>query len=112
MFCECNVSVTFYRQIERWAAQYNVILPALNVQNVILQDFRCNIQQSLKHMCILLYKLMVFQNRNDKSKNIIQSFQQKIVYIEKIEYKIASNRNKLLLHFKKWSPFSNILNLK
>ena len=109
LFCDCSTSVTFYKEIEVLAAQFDITLPPLTFENIILQNHTCNSKNSLKQLLILLYKLIVFQNRSNMSNNNIHMFQQRLLSIETIEYKVACKRSKIELHLKKWSPLSCLL---
>ena len=109
LFCECNIAITLYRQIETWASECSITMPQLNVENVILQHFPCNTDNSIKHLLILLYKFILFQHRNIKSNISVDVFVQKVTSIEKIEYKVADKRGKICTHLKKWSSLLNVI---
>ena len=80
-------------------------MPVNNFDNVVLQ----NVEEGgyLVQLFILMYKMLVFQNREKDRENNMYVFKGKIAYTEKVERKIAMKNCKIEYHLKKWTIYLN-----
>ena len=85
-----------------WASEMDIDMPSFCFENIILQNFESD-NRYVVHLLILIYKYMVFRNKEKHNDNNMYNYKAKINYIENVERKIAMKNQKIAIHLKKWS---------
>ena len=107
LFCHCNVAVTLYRQIQQWAKYYHISLPDMNVNTILYGISPCSMQNALINHIILIYKQILFNHRNTKTKNkLMAHFVKRLNDVRILECNIARTKNKSTLHNMKWRLYN------
>ena len=95
LFCHYNVAVTLYRQIQQWAKYYHISLPDMNVNTILYGISPCSMQNALINHIILIYKQILFNNRNTKTNNkLLAHFVKRLNDVRILECNIARTKNK------------------
>ena len=90
-----------YLQIKTWLSKFNINMPEQSLSNVILGPEGEDDCPLINHI-LLMFKIVIYKARN---KEIIPNLNYFINYLkqtQKIEAKIAQNRNKMKYHNRKW----------
>lgn len=101
LFIECMESKNFYFQIKTWLYQFDIILPELNIANIILgvESKKC---EALINQILIIYKLLLYKYRSQGKIPTLHLFLNHLRLTQTIEYKIALKRGKLVNHLSKW----------
>ena len=91
-------------RIVEWADGLGINMPENIYENKVLQNFQKE-NGNLIHLFILMYKLLVFENRDACAENNVNNFKARIANLQKIEYQIAMKKGKIGLHLKKWATY-------
>ena len=73
LFCTCPIAVTLYRTIQEWCDSFNITIPEIDPVTIIYGILPCTQSTKLINHIILLYKMILFDNRDKKK--ILQLFQ-------------------------------------
>lgn len=104
-FVNCIESRNVYLSIKNWLSNYEVILPELNLSNIIL----CSGNSSLVNFIILLYKVHLYKARSQEKRPHFKVFQNSIKLFENIEYNIAIRKFKLASHLQKFEKLKKAI---
>ena len=110
LFCECPVSVTLFMQIKTWRNNLGIKLPDMNYSNIIIGVLPCTGINMLINHIIMMFKQILFYNRDKSFTPTLSMFQIQLNQIERIEYKIAVKNGKTYNHLCKWSNYLQIQN--
>ena len=107
IFVYCEHSRCLHRKIRIWTKSVGIILPELNIPNIILGV------DSEKHspainLILTVYKVLLYSSRSGGQIPNLQAFINQLRYYEIIERKISSKSDKLTYHFKKWTNLLSI----
>ena len=85
------------------------MLPNLT-EKLIFLGFLDNQSNSviINHL-ILLFKKFLYENRGNRFKINVTSFQVYVAYVYEIENKIAKKRRKIEAHLRKWETIADLL---
>ena len=89
-----------YREIGIWTKSAGIILPDLNIPNIIL-GVVSEKQNSIINLILTVYKLLLYKSRSGGQVPSLQLFVNQLRHYEKIERKIANKQDKLQYHLKK-----------
>ena len=104
LFTSCRVTLTLWEQLHSWISGTDICLPeSMDPQKIILGAKNAKTPDFviINHI-ILLFKRYIYLKRQDNNCITIFGIKHFIKYIERIEHKIAFNRDKLDTHYKKW----------
>ncbi|KAL9989442.1 hypothetical protein ACROYT_G003991 [Oculina patagonica] len=108
LFVHCEHSKSLYRDIRIWTKSAGIVLPELNISNIILgKDSEKN--SAIINLILTVFKLLIYKSRSGGQMPSVQRFINELNFYEKIERNIARKRDKLACHFKKWSNLVSIL---
>ena len=109
LLLECRISAALWPQVKSWCTR------AINLSDLCPKIIYFGISSGtsdnlvLNNHIILLYKKFPYDYRNDAYRISLRSFQHYLLRIQEIERKIASDKNKLTSHLKKWDNLLDIL---
>ena len=108
VFVHCEHSKSLYRDIRIWTKSSGIVLPDLNISNIILGiDSEKN--GAIINLILIVFKLIIYKSRSSGQMPSVQLFINQLGFYEKIERNIARKRDKLACHFKKWTNLLSIL---
>ena len=97
-------------QIKTWCNNLGIKLPDMNYLNIIIGVLPCTGINMLINHIIMLFKHILFYNRDKSFTPTLSMFQIQLNQIERIEYKIAVKNGKTYNHLCKWSKYLQIQN--
>merc|ERR1711872_20349 len=98
IFVECIESKNFYFDIRNWLLKFDIFLPECNKLNIIL-----GVDDTMLNYILLLYKMCLYKAREKgKIPNLIM-FKNCLKHNEKIEYKLAKEKDVVPKHKNKWN---------
>ena len=104
LFVECIEARNYYFEIRNWLGNYGISLPNSNKKNIILGVDKITI-----NFVILLFKYLLYKQREKEKPPSLQQFKNVLRQYEFIERKVAINKNKTLIHNKKWEKIIEAL---
>ena len=109
LFCTCILTQSLWQQLTLWL-QESITLPILDPEIVIfgLWNSQSTDYILINHI-ILLFKRFLYLKRTEKHNVSISGLKGFVKSIENIERQIASGRQKLDIHYKKWNSVLSIL---
>ena len=103
-FVDCIESKNLYFEISEWLKSFDIIMPPCSKRNIIV-----GVDDVLINFIILLFKLYLYQLRGKNNIYIsVSMFKYLVLRYNKIEEKVALNRNKIEIHKKKWDKLKEI----
>ena len=110
LFCNCTLTQQLWKNLQSWVRGY-LILSGLEPSIVILGDWNTKNETNVpvNHL-ILLFKYFIYKNRTVKHAINVHTLKNHVKRLQKIEQRIARNKDRLEKHFKKWEPISQLLN--
>ena len=111
LFCTCTKTRSLWRQLCTWLANQNVMLPSnLEPQTTILGLWNEPMQDLiLINHVILMFKRYIYLKKKETTGPTFFGLKVHIKSMETIERKIASQREKLDFHHKKWDKLAHAL---
>ena len=105
LFFRCNFIKTFWNVIENTLTSLNLIERPFTELEVLIGYFPEGENRIIINFIILMGKRYIYfcRSKGIRPAQRISLFWNRVKYIYKVEYSIASEKNKLPLHFKKWN---------
>jgi len=103
LLVECEKVDVFWKLLAEWLAAYNVILEYLNEVDIILGVCKLGDDKVLINHILLLAKYFIYKCSLKKMIPTVSLFVPRIRYTYDIEFRIATNKDKLPYHYKKWN---------
>ena len=107
----CRVTLTLWEQLHSWISGTGILLPeCMDPQTIILGAWNAKTPDFviINHI-ILLFKCYIYVKRQDNNCINIFGIKNFIKHIERIEHKMALNRDKPDTHYKKWDQLPPVL---
>ena len=104
LFCECAVTSNLLEQFKLWVSDIFLFGKIdIDPQTIIIGAWNLKTPDFIliNHM-ILLFKRYIYLRRQDKDGPNITGLKSFIKNIETVERRIASDKEKLSFHYKKW----------
>ena len=105
LFVECHFSKVFYSSAKNWLRTGGIILPELNLKNVILGSG----SDLTTEFLFVLYKYVLYLYRSKGLVPKLVNFQAKLQEYVVIEFEIAKRSKKLDTHFRKYEKILDLL---
>ena len=108
LFLRCRYASELWIEVKQWL-QSSLMLPNLT-EKLIFLGFLDNqsISVIINHL-ILLFKKFIYENRGNRFKISVTSFQVYVAYVYEIEDKIAKKRQKIEALLRKWETIADLL---
>ena len=101
IFVECIESKNFYFDIRNWLLKFDIFLPECNKLNIIL-----GVDDTMLNYILLLYKMCLYKAREKRKIPNLIMFKNCLKHNEKIEYKLAKEKDVVPKHKNKWNKIS------
>ena len=98
---DCLVSKSFYYKVTEWVKSCGIEMPDLSSSTGIFGILPISEDNTIQNHLILLWKFVLFSNRDKANLDLFQIYKVKVGSVYKIEYVIANKRGKLPTHLKK-----------
>ena len=109
LFCQCDKTQLLWETLSNKVAGF-LLLPKLKPELALLGKWNLNKNEKvLINRIVLLFKRFIFDNRSNRHKIHILALLNYFKTVEKVEQKIAYQKDKLTLHFEKWDLIRHIL---
>ena len=102
LFFYCNVTKTFWEAFCSWLSNFNIIQAAFTTINILFGMFNIGDDFIILNHLILTAKLSIYRCKLNSVHPIKRVYKVKIKAVYQVDKKIASRRNKLTKHTKKW----------
>ena len=111
LFCQCDKTQLLWETLSNKVAGF-LSLPKLEPELAVLGKWNLDKNEKvLINHIVLLFKRFVFDYRSNRHKIHILALLNYFRTVEKVEQKIAYQKDKLKLHFEKWDPIRHSLNI-
>ena len=109
LICNCTLTQQLWKNLQSWVRGY-LFQPGLEPSIVILGDWNTkNDNNVLANHLILLFKYFIYKHRTVKHAINIHAMKNYVKFVQKIEQRIARNKDRLEKHFTKWEPIAQLL---
>ena len=105
LFCDCHLTRSFYFKVQQWCASFDLVLPELNVLNVLYGLIPTGRDTLLINTLLMLYKKIVFSCKSKNSKLLLVTFKVMVKELEIVEKNISKLLNKSMKHKNKWKKY-------
>ena len=85
------------------------MIPNLTEKLIFLGFLDNQLNSVIINQLILLFKKFLYENRGNRFKINVTSFQFYVAHVYEIENKIAKKRRKIEAHFRKWGTIADLL---
>ena len=104
-FSACPVTLHIWKELKKWLSP-EILLPPLTPQNAILgivedESYETDDIKLINHI-LLTFKHSRYNCRDAPTPSNFCYVRKRLKLVQKIEYKIAKDRNTIGLHLKKW----------
>ena len=112
LFLTCPITTNLWQTIQRKCSPF-LTLPDITVSTVHLGFFSEPPDQNMmiKNQVLLSFKQFIYKHRADRPSVNFENFLRYLMLIHKIEFKIAKDKERQEVHWKKWDTllqFSDI----
>ena len=110
LFCNCTSTQQLWENLQSLVGGC-LVLPGLEPSIVILGDWNTkNGNNVLLINLILVFKYFIYKNGTVKHTINIHALKNYVKLVQKIEQRIALNKDRLEKHFTEWEPIAQLLN--
>ena len=102
LFFYCNVTKTFWEAFCSWLSNCNINIQSFKIIEILFGIFNIGDDFIILNHLILTAKLYIYRCKLNSVHPILRVYKAKIKAVYQVEKKIASRRNKLTKHTKKW----------
>ena len=102
LFFYCNVTKTFWEAFCSWLSNCNINIQSFKITEILFGIFNIGDDFIILNHLILTAKLYIYRCKLNSVHTILRVYKAKIKAVYQVEKKIASRRNKLTKHTKKW----------
>ena len=108
LFLRCRYASELWIEVKQWLQ--SSLMPPNLTEKLIFLGFLDNqsISVIINHL-ILLFKKFIYENRGNRFKISVTSFQVHVAYVYEIENKIAKKRQKIEALLRKWETIADLL---
>ena len=102
LFFYCDVTMTFWEVLCSWLDKYKIKLQPFTIMDILFGVFKMGDDFNILNHVILAAKLYICKCKLKIVYPSLRVYKAKMKSIYQVEKAIASRRNKLQKHFKKW----------
>ena len=102
LFFYCDVTMTFWEVLCSWLDKYKIKLQPFTIMDILFGVFKMGDDFNILNHVILAAKLYIYKCKLKIVHPSLRVYKAKMKSIYQVEKTIASRRNKLRKHFKKW----------
>ena len=106
------MSSNFWKDVLSWLKDNNIRIESLNERDLFFGKFDITEDFFIINHILLLGKYYIYSRKCHGSLPSLKGFIARIRRVYKIELHIAGERNKLMIHFKKWEKLCSIMGVQ